>query len=42
MSAIALRAEASLREFGFLQTIRMTEAAKIAEAIGQAAARLAE
>lgn len=42
MSAIAVRAEASLREFGFLQTIKMTETAKIAEAIGQAAARLAE
>lgn len=42
MSAIAVRAEASLREYGFLQTIKMTEAAKIAEAIGQAAARLAE
>ncbi|MCP5347990.1 MAG: pyruvate kinase [Pseudomonadales bacterium] len=42
MAAIALRAEASLREFGFLQTIRLGAADKIAEAVGQAAARLAE
>ncbi len=42
MAAIALRAEASLREFGFLQTIRMNAVDRVAEAVGQSAARLAE
>ncbi len=42
MSAIALRAEASLREYGFLQTIRASDTDKVAEAVGQAAARMAE
>jgi pyruvate kinase len=42
MATIALRAEAALKEFGFLQTIRMDAADKIADAVGQAAARLAE
>ena len=42
MSAIALRAEASLQDYGFLQTIKKTETEKVAEAIGQAAAHLAE
>jgi len=42
MAAIALRAEASLKDFGYLQTIHTGAANKIAEAVGQAAARLAE
>ena len=42
MASIAMRAEASLQEFGYLQTIRIGVSDKIAEAVGQAAARLAE
>lgn len=42
MSTIALRAEASLGEFGYLQTINPATTNKVAEAVGQAAARLAE
>mgnify|MGYP001044443885 CR=1 FL=1 len=42
MSRIALRAEASLREYGYLQTIPMISGERIADAVGQAAARLAE
>ncbi|MCY4358790.1 MAG: pyruvate kinase [Gammaproteobacteria bacterium] len=42
MAAIALRAEASLREYGFLQAIPPSAANKVAEAVGQAASRLAE
>ncbi len=42
MAEIALRAEASLRDYGYLQAIRTTATNKVAEAIGQAAARLAE
>ncbi len=42
MAEIALRAEASLREYGYLQAIRPSATNKVAEAIGQAAARLAE
>lgn len=42
MAAIALRAEASLGEYGYLQTISPATTHKIAEAVGQAAARLAE
>ena len=42
MAAIALRAEASLQEFGFLQTINVTRTNRVAEAVGQAAAELAQ
>lgn len=42
MASIAVRAEASLRHYGFLQAIRLSDTDKIAEAVGQAAARLAE
>ncbi|MEX2468356.1 MAG: pyruvate kinase [Pseudohongiellaceae bacterium] len=42
MATIARRAEASLKEYGYLQAIRLSEPDKIAEAVGQAAARLAE
>lgn len=42
MASIARRTEASLKEYGYLQTIRLSEPDKIAEAVGQAAARLAE
>lgn len=42
MATIALRAEASLRHYGYLQTIQLGNANVIAEAVGQAAARLAE
>jgi len=42
MATIARRAESSLREYGYLQAIRLSEPDKIAEAVGQAAARLAE
>jgi len=42
MATIALRAEASLREYGYLQAIGLSETNMIAEAVGRAAARLAE
>ncbi|MCG8415988.1 MAG: pyruvate kinase [Pseudomonadales bacterium] len=42
MAEIALRAEASLRDYGYLQAIRESATNKVAEAIGQAAAQLAE
>jgi pyruvate kinase len=42
MAAIAIRAEASLSEYGYLQTISLATTNKVAEAVGQAAARLAE
>lgn len=42
MATIALRAEASLRHYGYLQAIQLGNANVIAEAVGQAAARLAE
>lgn len=41
MATIALRAEASLRDYGYLQAIRLGETNMIAEAVGQAAASLA-
>ncbi len=42
MAAIAQRAEASLREYGYLQKIQPDPAYKIAEAVGQSAVRMAE
>ncbi len=42
MSAIALRAEASLREYGYLQKIQPDPANIITEAVGQSAVRMAE
>ena len=41
MSALAIRAEAYLDEFGLLQTVGMDETFKITEAIGQASTRVA-
>ena len=42
MAEIALRAEASLQDYGYLQAIGSSAANKVVEAVGQAAARLAE
>ena len=42
MAEIALRAEASLSEYGFLQAISPSAANKVSEAVGEAASRLAE